>query len=146
MSSQRQSRMSLSHLCKRYSNYTIKLTFLKAVNTFIQQWCITFFHGAIREYCGKTRSGSKCRKNGPSFNNKMKQKWTKTTPRRKNRQAGRQRTAVQADITHTHTSGEWEETIRSVTMGNSWGCNKWQVYGFWAIESRRMGDGDLWWW
>ncbi len=30
-------------------------------------------------------------------------------------------------------------------MGNSWECDEWQVSGVRAIESGKMGDGDLWW-
>ncbi len=30
-------------------------------------------------------------------------------------------------------------------MGNSWECDEWQVCGVKANESRRKGDGDLWW-
>ncbi len=31
-------------------------------------------------------------------------------------------------------------------MGNSWECDEWQVCGVRAIESRKTGGGDLWWW
>ncbi len=31
-------------------------------------------------------------------------------------------------------------------MGNSWECEEWQVCGVRAIESRKTGGGDLWWW
>ncbi len=45
----------------------------------------------------------------------------------------------------TRQSGGSEWYKQTVMMENSWECDKWQVCGVKGNESRRKGDGDLWW-
>ncbi len=63
-----------------------------------------------------------------AFNNRMKLKRTKNTRRGENRQAGRQRTVTQSDITHTgrkttdqHKTTDTRRVNRETNEGNDEG-------------------------